>query len=126
MAEVERAGYNSCSLQIQCQNYDYRVFSTFSYCRGPWNAQLTHQYWPELTDESCRSTLRRLCRYSSHPDQRLFAATFGYRFADKYKLSVGIENLLDEDPPCVGAEPNRRRYCRTPATHASHIGRRDQ
>ena len=26
------------------------------------------------------------------------------RFDDKYTLSVGIENLLDEDPPCINAE----------------------
>ena len=35
----------------------------------------------------------------------LFSATGNYRFADKYNLAVGIENLLDEDPPCTGANP---------------------
>ena len=25
------AGFNDCSLQIQCQRYDYRIFTTYSY-----------------------------------------------------------------------------------------------
>ena len=36
--------------------------------------------------------------------------TFGYNIAQKYRLNVGIENLLDQDPPCVGADPNRFPY----------------
>jgi iron complex outermembrane recepter protein len=119
--EVERAGYNSCSLQIQCQRYDYRIFSTFSYFRGPWNASLRHQYWPELTHDSCQiNPSADACLYSSYPDQHMFHATFGYRFAERYNLTVGIENLLDEDPPCVGAEPNRQPYAFT-CEHASQV-----
>ncbi len=90
VVEVERAGYNSCSLQIQCQRHDYRVFSTFSYFRGAWNASLRHQYWPELTDESCKiNPAADSCRFSSYPDQHMFAATFGYRFGDKYQVERG-------------------------------------
>jgi iron complex outermembrane recepter protein len=119
--EVERAGYNSCSLQIQCQRYDYRIFSTFSFFRGPWNASLRHQYWPELTDESCKiNPTADSCLYSSYPDQHMFHATFGYRFGEKYNVTVGIENLLDEDPPCVGAEPNRQPYAFS-CEHASQV-----
>ena len=104
---VENAGYNSCSLQIQCQRYDYRLFSTFSYFRAMWNVSLRHQYWPELQHSTCRiNPASDACRFSSYPDQNLFSATFGYTFADKYRVNVGIENLLDRDPPCVGAEPN--------------------
>ena len=45
------------------------------------------------------------CQYSTLPAYGLFSASTNYRFADKYNLNVGIENLLDEDPPCVGANP---------------------
>src|SRR5690606_21354613 len=55
LAEVDHAGYNDCSLQIQCQQYDYRLFTTFSYFRGPWNVSLRHQYWPELDHNACRT-----------------------------------------------------------------------
>ena len=106
LAEVEHAGYDDCSLQIQCQRYDYRVFSQFSYFQGSWNLSLRHQYWPELQNGSCRTNLQsNACINSSMPNYQLFALTGGYSFADKYRLGVGIENLLDEDPPCVGANP---------------------
>jgi outer membrane receptor protein involved in Fe transport len=119
LPEIDNAGFNSCSLQIQCQRYDYRVFSTFTYFKGPWNFSLRHQYWPELDDQACRtSTTGDTCLYDSYPDQQLFALTFGYTFADKYRLNVGIENLFDEDPPCVGAQPNRAPYAYT-CEHAS-------
>jgi iron complex outermembrane recepter protein len=121
LAPVENAGYNSCSLQIQCQRYEYRVFTTFNYFKGSWNASLRHQYWPELQDNSCRiNPLADACRYSTYPDQQLLSATFGYTFDDKYRLNVGIENLLDQDPPCVGAEPNRVPYAYT-CEHASQV-----
>ena len=120
--EVENAGYNSCSLQIQCQRYQYRLFTTFNYFRGAWNASLRHQYWPELEHNTCRTNpLAEACIYSTYPDQQLLHATFGYTFNDKYRLNFGIENLLDEEPPCVGAEPTRVPYPYT-CEHASQVG----
>jgi outer membrane receptor protein involved in Fe transport len=117
--EQENAGYNDCSLQIQCQRYDYRIFTTLSYFRGPWNLSLRHQYWPELPDEDCRTDVNsRACLYDSYPDQQLVSLTVGYTFADKYRFNVGIENLFDEDPPCIGAEPDRSPYPYT-CEHAS-------
>ena len=121
LAPVENAGYNSCSLQIQCQRYEYRLFTTFNYFKGSWNASLRHQYWPELQDGACRiNPAADACRYSTYPDQQLLSATFGYTFNEKYRLNVGIENLLDQDPPCVGAEPNRAPYAYT-CEHASQV-----
>lgn len=40
-----------------------------------------------------------------------------YRF-DRYLVSVGIENLLDEEPPCLGANPTATPFP-TECTHAS-------
>jgi iron complex outermembrane receptor protein len=121
LAEVDHAGYNSCSLQIQCQRYDYRLFTTLTFFKGAWNASLRHQYWPELTHDSCRiNAASDACLYSSYPDQQLFSATFGYTFADRYNLNFGIENLFDKDPPCVGAEPNRAPYAYT-CEHAPQV-----
>lgn len=114
LPEQENAGFNDCSLQIQCQRYDYRVFTTLSYFRGPWNVSLRHQYWPELADEDCRlDSQARACLFDSYPSQNLVSATFGYTFRDKYRINLGIENLFDKDPPCVGAEPNRVPYAYT-------------
>ena len=111
LPEKDNAGFNDCSLQIQCQRYDYRIFTTYSYFHGDWNLSLRHQYWPELKDADCRlGSTTRGCLYDSYPSQNLFSVTFGYNIAQKYRLNVGIENLLDQDPPCVGADPNRFPY----------------
>ena len=97
------------------------LFTTLTFFKGAWNASLRHQYWPELTHDSCRiNAASDACLYSSYPDQQLFSATFGYTFADRYNLNFGIENLFDEDPPCVGAEPNRAPYAYT-CEHASQV-----
>jgi len=104
--EIDWAGYNGCALGIQCQRYDYRVFTTFSYFRGPWNLSLRHQYWPVLDNAGCRTNTQSLgCLYNTLPAYNLFALSAGYSF-DKYTIRLGIENLLDEDPPCIGQRPN--------------------
>lgn len=121
LPEVDHGGYNSCSLQVQCQRYDYRLFTTFSYFRGPWNVSLRHQYWPELEHDSCRTApTSDTCLYSSYPDQNLVSMTLGYTLANRYRINFGIENLFDVDPPCVGAEPNRLPYAYT-CEHASQV-----
>jgi outer membrane receptor protein involved in Fe transport len=105
VAEIDHAGFNSCGLQLQCQNYDYRLFTTVGYGQGNWNLNVRHQYWPELKNNACRTNTASVqCVYSSLPAYGLFAMTGNYRF-DRYTVSAGIENLLDEEPPCVGANP---------------------
>jgi outer membrane receptor protein involved in Fe transport len=102
----DHVGYSSCSLQIQCQQYVYRVFSTVNYFQGPWNISLRHQYWPELEPTSCASAPDSIaCVNNTMPTYQLFALTGGYTFADRYRVNMGIENLFDEDPPCTGANP---------------------
>jgi len=105
LPETDWAGYNQCGLQMQCQNYDYRLFTTIGYGRGPWNINLRHQHWPSLKNNSCRTTPDSVqCLYNSLPAHNLFALSGNYRF-DRYMVSLGIENLFDEEPPCVGANP---------------------
>lgn len=105
VAAIERQGYDTCALQLQCANYDYRLFTTVGYGKGQWNVSLRHQYWPELPNNSCRTTpFSNACLNSSNPSYGLFSASGNIRF-DRYTVSVGIENLLDEEPPCLGANP---------------------
>ena len=69
VAAVDWAGYNFCALQLQCQNYDYRLFTTIGYSRDAWNLSLRHQYWPELQNNSCRTNpTGQSCTYSSLPN----------------------------------------------------------
>ena len=91
----------ACSLQLQCLNYDYRVFTTVGYGRGMWNVQLQHQYWPSIKNDACRTTGPQAiaCLYNSLPAYSLFSMNASMRFKDKYRVSFGLENLLDTDPP---------------------------
>jgi outer membrane receptor protein involved in Fe transport len=105
LAAIDHAGYDSCALQMQCQNYDYRMITSVGYSRDNWNFNVRHQYWPELQNNACRTDpLANACVNSTSPSYGLFSATGNIQF-DQYRLSIGIENLLDEDPPCLGANP---------------------
>jgi outer membrane receptor protein involved in Fe transport len=106
LAPIDHTGYNSCGLGMQCQNYDYRLFTTVGYSRGAWGFNVRHQYWPELKNNACRTNAESVaCVYNSLPAYDIFAASANYRFADRYNVSLGIENLLDEEPPCINANP---------------------
>jgi outer membrane receptor protein involved in Fe transport len=122
----EWAGTNGCALQIQCQGYDYRLFTTVGYFRGDWGLQLRHQYWPSIKSGSCVTAPGSVgCTYGLpagfgppgvDTDYQLFALSANYRFADRYDLRMGIENLFDEEPPMAGANPTSLPFP-TPATH---------
>jgi iron complex outermembrane receptor protein len=112
LTEIDWAGTRGCALQIQCQQYDYRLFSTVNYFRGPWNVTLRHQFWPSVKSASYAQGA------SGTPDPlgnvndnfSLFYLGAGYSFSDKYTLRFGIENLFDEEPPLVGGNPNNARF----------------
>jgi outer membrane receptor protein involved in Fe transport len=111
LAQVDWAGYNACDLGMQCQNYDYRLFTTVGYNRGSWGINVRHQYWPELKNNACRTDTNSVaCVYNTLPAYGLFAASANYRFADKYNVALGVENLLDEEPPCVNSNPTATPY----------------
>jgi outer membrane receptor protein involved in Fe transport len=111
------AGTTGCSLEIQCQGYEYRIFSTFSYFQGPWNVSLRHQYWPTIDSSQCLTNPTSIaCQYGGvQENYSLFALTGGYSLNDRYTFRVGIENLFDEDPPCTGGDPTATPFA-TPCT----------
>jgi outer membrane receptor protein involved in Fe transport len=119
-ATIDWAGTLGCGLQIDCQGYDYRLFTTLNYFRGPWAASLRHQHWPEILDASCIAAPAGTgCRYGGvQQSYQLFALSGSYAFREKYTLRFGIENLLDEEPPLRGGDPNALPFPIAP----THIG----
>ena len=101
------AGTDGCSLQIQCQGYEYRVFTTFNYFRGNWNVSLRHQYWPSLQAASCMTapTANSCLSGGVQENYQLFALSASYAIGDKYTVRFGMENLFDKEPPCTGGNP---------------------
>jgi len=108
-----------CSLQLQCQAYQWRIFTTASYFHGPWSVQLRHQYWPSTLPGACATPVAPgtstakydacqsaiLTGASVAESYQLFALSGSWRFGDKYTLNFGLENLLDTKPPKAGANP---------------------
>lgn len=107
---VDWAGTDGCALQIECQGYDYRVFTTLSYFRGPWSLTLRHQFWPSIKDGSYAKGLPS----ATVPDPyggvdesyQLVYLGGSYSFNDRYRLTFGIENLFDKKPPFTGGDPD--------------------
>jgi outer membrane receptor protein involved in Fe transport len=59
------------------------------------------------------------CRYGGvQQSYQLFALSGSYAFREKYTLRFGIENLLDEEPPLRGGDPNALPFPIAP----THIG----
>jgi iron complex outermembrane recepter protein len=105
--EIDWAGTQGCALGMQCQGYDYRIFTTFSYFNGPFSVSLRHQYWPEIQSGACiNAPLGTACQFGGvQTSYQLFTLTGNYRFNDRYTLRVGIENLFDKIPPLSGGNP---------------------
>jgi outer membrane receptor protein involved in Fe transport len=114
------AGTVGCALQIQCQGYDYRIFTTLSYFRGAWGLSLRHQFWPSIKDQACASpTIGTACATALggvDESYSLFALSGDYRIGDKYTLRAGVENLFDTEPPMGNGNPNARPFP-VPDTH---------
>jgi outer membrane receptor protein involved in Fe transport len=121
------AGTTGCALQIQCQGYDYRIFTNLSYFRGPWSISLRHQYWPSILPAACglssTGSTVAACNASLatgggiRESYQLMALSGSYQFGERYTVRVGIENLLDKEPPLTGANPTALPFP-IAATHA--------
>ena len=119
------AGTTGCALQIQCQGYEYRIFTTLNYFRGPWSMSLRHQFWPSVDPAACGTPVATPTSCSDalatgggvQESYDLFALSGSYQFGDKYTLRVGVENLFDTEPPITGANPSAVPFA-NPGTHA--------
>jgi outer membrane receptor protein involved in Fe transport len=128
LPSFEWAGTNGCALQIQCQGYDYRLFTTVGYFRGNWGMQFRHQYWPSIETGTCVTAPTSTgCTYGLpagfglpgvDTDYQLFHLSANFDIRDRYSLRMGIENLFDEEPPMAGGDPTALPY----PTDDTHIG----
>ncbi|HUF73505.1 MAG TPA: TonB-dependent receptor, partial [Gammaproteobacteria bacterium] len=111
---IDWAGTRGCALQIECQGYDYRTFTSLSYFRGPWNVTLRHQFWPKILDGTYATVavqggvIDPLGNVNTSYSLVYLGAS--YSFADRYTLRFGIENLFDREPPWSGGDPDNSRF----------------
>ena len=124
LGTIDWSGTQGCGLQIECQGYDYRLFTTMNYIHGNWGITLRHQFWPSILDDSYASGLGGIPDPLGNINTSYQNVYLGmsYSFGDNYTLRFGIENLFDEIPPLVGGDPNSTRFP-TPPQHLISNGR---
>lgn len=83
--------------------YDYRLFTQLNYNRDKLGLGLNWRYLPSAMHEQRvqTPTLTTLDTEEYH----LFNLNASWRFNERLRLRGGIDNLLDEEPPVVGANP---------------------
>ncbi|HUQ53353.1 MAG TPA: TonB-dependent receptor, partial [Gammaproteobacteria bacterium] len=104
--------------------YDWKMTNTFGYnfSGGKANVGLQWRYLPEIKDETfARTPNTRVFPVDSYQTLNLFA---GYSLNEKINLRMGIDNLLDEDPLIVGAQPGDNNAEVTRADYFDILGRR--
>ena len=97
---LENAGYESTN-----QGYfKYRLFTQFSYNRKKLGVGLNWRYLPEQKDLSLVQTPT----FTALPTKayNLFNVNVSYRLSDRVRVRGGMDNLLNKEPPVVGANPN--------------------
>ena len=83
--------------------YDYRLVTTASYVFGSAQVGLQWRHYPSIKDDdAARDPSTRLLPVDSYNVFNLFSR---FQINEKIEFRGGIDNLLDEEPPVVGADP---------------------
>jgi outer membrane receptor protein involved in Fe transport len=103
--------------------YDYRLNTTFGYNFGDGrtNVGLRWNHLPEVKDAAALRPPTALIGTGSY---NLFSAFAGFQVNDRMELRGGIDNLLDEDPRVIGADPTNTNAANTNAQYYDILGRR--
>jgi len=104
--------------------YAWKMTSTLGYNFGGGKANIGVQwrYLPSIKDESAaRNPGTRVFPVDAY---QLFNVFAGYAVNDKMDLRMGIDNLLDEDPLIVGAQPGDNNAEVTRPDYFDILGRR--
>jgi iron complex outermembrane receptor protein len=106
-----------------CGQFEYRLNTTAAYSLGDGktNVGLRWFHLPAVEDASALrppTTLRGTGSYSR------FDAFAGYQVSERISLRGGIDNLLDEQPRVIGAQPGNNNAFTTNAQWYDILGRR--
>jgi outer membrane receptor protein involved in Fe transport len=83
--------------------FEYRLLTTFSYAFGGTNLGVQWRHLPSIKDETAaRDPSTRILPVDSYNLLNLFAR---HSINDRMEIRAGVDNLLDEEPPVVGADP---------------------
>ena len=92
--------------------FDYRLVTTFSYAFADSQVGLNWRHYPSIKDDdAARDPNTRILPVASYNVLNLFGR---YQINDRMEFRGGIDNLLDEEPPVVGADPGSAALGLTP------------
>ena len=91
--------------------YDYRLFTQVSYDRDRLGVGLNWRYLPSAMHDSKVQTPTLAVQDTEA--YNVFNLNGSWRFNERMRLRGGIDNILDDEPPIVGANPTKRRTRRT-------------
>jgi outer membrane receptor protein involved in Fe transport len=77
-------------------SYEYRTFTTANYSRGPWNASLRWRHLPSVKSAGSVAGNNTVLPTESYD---AFDASGSFEFNERTTLRVGVDNLLNSDPP---------------------------
>lgn len=118
--EIDWAGTLGCDLQMQCQRYDYRIFTTFNYFYGQWAGQVRWQHYPAI--EALQYATDTNTTFIGVPSSYdVVQMNVNYTYNDKLTLRFGIDNVFDVDPPLGGGNTGAVPYP-TLNTYQSGLG----
>jgi outer membrane receptor protein involved in Fe transport len=84
-------------------DYEYQMFTTFSYRRDKMNVGLNWRYLPEALAAGLVQTPTLTTLPTD--DYSVFNLNGSWSFSERLRLRGGIDNVFDSDPPIVGANP---------------------
>ena len=100
---IEAAGTLAGTTPSDVGQFDYRLVTTFSYAFGNSQIGLGWRHYPSIKDDdAARDPNTRILPVASYDIFNLFGT---YQINDRMEFRGGIDNLLDEEPPVVGADP---------------------
>jgi len=82
--------------------YDFRTFTTFSYRWNDFNVGLNWRHLSSIENAAASRSPNTTLQGTGSYD--MFNLTGGYNWG-KYSLRVGVDNVLDENPVIIGANP---------------------
>jgi outer membrane receptor protein involved in Fe transport len=83
--------------------YDWQAFTTVSYMTNRFDVSINMRYLPEVRNAALVQT--PLANVLNTDAYTVFNVNGVWNFHERMRLRAGIDNLLDEDPPIVGAQP---------------------
>lgn len=82
--------------------FDYRLFTTLSYFKGPFSTSLRWRHYPDIKHSTYRTNKETPSEGAAAYD--IFDFSGRYAFNERFDIRFGIDNLLDKDPPIYGRQ----------------------